>query len=147
MIRHSWVIILAVYGVSFALPAYPGTIGLGAFLAALYYLPIAVLGFIVGRSPISFASVCLSWLANPVLWVGLILLAKGRWHGAARVGLVAALLASIPLLTQDYHHGLRIGYFAWLASMILLIALSPAGWMALARARAKEIAMAQYWDD
>ena len=131
MFRHSWVIILAVYGVSFALPAYAESIGLGAFLAALYYLPIAVLGCILGRSPLSFASVCLSWLANPVLWVGLMLLAKERWQGAARAGLVAALLASTPLLTQDYLHGLRIGYFAWLASMILLIAMSLAGWMIL----------------
>ena len=89
MIRRSWIIILAAYGASFALPVSPGCIGVGAFLAALYYLPIAVLGFIVGRSPISFASVCLSWLANPVLWIGLILLAEERWHGAARAGLVA----------------------------------------------------------
>jgi hypothetical protein len=135
MMRHTWVIILAAYGVSFALLAYAESIGLGMFIAALYYLPISVLGCIVGRSSISFASVCLSWLANPVLWVGLMLLAKERWQEAARAGLVAALLASNPLLTQDYLHGLGIGYFAWLASMILLIAMSLAGWMFSLRVR------------
>ena len=57
------------------------------------------------------------------------------------------LLASIPLLTQDYRHGLQIGYFAWLASMILLIIVGLAGRMGRAGARAKEVAMAQSWDD
>lgn len=129
MIRYPRAVILAVYGVSFALPAYGGVPGLGAFLAALLYLPIAVTGFILGRSPLAFAIVCLSWFANPVLWAEIALLTKERWHGAALAGFVAALLASIPLLARDFLHGLSIGYFAWLASSILLAVMSLAGWM------------------
>src|SRR5262249_38658277 len=64
------------------------------------------------------AALCPYWFANPFFWAGFVLLALRRWGAAARAAGVASLLAASPLLLFDLDH-LHIGYFAWLASMIL----------------------------
>jgi hypothetical protein len=84
-----------------------------------------------------------AWCANPVLWVGCLLLLARRWRGAALAGVVALGLgaamavsatvtvgnprADIRWSVADY----RVGYWLWLASMALLTAISVVGrWVA-----------------
>lgn len=64
------------------------------------------------------------WLPNPALWVGIVLLALGRWRIAALagfLGLVGALSwgAGFPLLGANFSE-FREGYYCWLSSMAAL---------------------------
>jgi hypothetical protein len=70
-----------------------------------------------------------SWLANPALWLGVLLLGIGARRGALVSGVLAALLA---LSTIAYFPliSLREGYYLWLGSALLLTviaALVPEG--------------------
>ena len=66
------------------------------------------------------------WLANPLLWVGMVLLALGRSSSAAALGLLAlpaGLSAAFNIDTGGFHfHELHAGYYCWLASMAFLTA-------------------------
>lgn len=78
-----------------------------------------------------------AWCANPVLWVGCLLLVAGWWRGAALAGGGALILASAMILAAvigepqadmqwsvvDY----RIGYWVWLGSMAVLILVALIG--------------------
>lgn len=78
-----------------------------------------------------------AWCANPVLWVGCLLLAAGWWRGAALAGCVALALGSVMVLAAvigdpnadvqwsvaDY----RVGYWLWLGSLALLVLASLVG--------------------
>jgi len=84
-----------------------------------------------------------AWYANPVLWIGclLLLLRQWRWSvvaGCAALGLgsVMALMAvirgsegDVRLSVTDY----RIGYWLWLASMGLLAGIAIVGCVAFRR--------------
>ena len=79
----------------------------------------------------------LAWCANPVLWVGCLLLAAGWWRGAAFAGCMALALGSVMVLVAavgdpnadvqwsvaDY----RVGYWLWLGSMALLVPAALVG--------------------
>jgi hypothetical protein len=96
-------------------------------LATLFLLPAALVTLFSGQFD-ALASkewLCLCWLANPVLWVGLRLLARGRPRGAAAAGAVALPLALAFLLTEP--SDLRAGYYAWAGSMALLLLAGLAG--------------------
>jgi hypothetical protein len=78
-----------------------------------------------------------AWCANPVLWVGCLLLAGGWWRGAALAGCMALALGSVMVLVAvigdpnadvqwsvaDY----RVGYWLWLGSMALLVLAALVG--------------------
>lgn len=78
-----------------------------------------------------------AWCANPVLWVGCLLLAAGWWRWAALAGCMALALGSAMVLVavigdpnadvqwsvSDY----RVGYWLWLASMALLVLAALVG--------------------
>src|SRR5262249_17910819 len=64
------------------------------------------------------------WLPNPLMWVGIVLLALWRGLSAAGVGLLA-LAAGVSCAFEFetfrfYFHEYREGYYCWLASMVLL---------------------------
>jgi hypothetical protein len=79
-----------------------------------------------------------AWCANPVLWVGCLLLVAGWWRGAALAGGVALILGSAMILADlvgdpkadiqwsvaDY----RVGYWLWLGSPALLVLAAFVGW-------------------
>ena len=63
----------------------------------------------------------LIWLANPILWLGLFLLARRRVHAAGIVGIAAAVFALAIArngLGPDEH--LLIGFHVWVISMAML---------------------------
>ena len=60
------------------------------------------------------------WLANPVFWLGLILLAAYRPLGAAICGAIAVLLALTGLQPVESQEILLVGYYVWLTSIGLL---------------------------
>jgi hypothetical protein len=82
----------------------------------------------------------LAWCANPVLWVGCLLLLARRWRGAAFAGVVAMGLGAAMAVSATVTFGdpradirwsvadYRIGYWLWLASMALLAAAGVVGW-------------------
>jgi hypothetical protein len=66
--------------------------------------------------------VAFPWLANPLLWVGLRCLWTGNIAAARSCGLIATALAAAFLLLPLGELGhLGIGYWTWLASMVLLL--------------------------
>jgi hypothetical protein len=92
---------VAVYAVSFFLPALDSIVGFQAFLCSL--------GFVI-TIPM--------WVANPIFWFGLRRLAQGRYRSAGKAGLLALVFA----LSESWMcaGGLRVGYFVWVGSMAVL---------------------------
>lgn len=121
--------IAAVYAISFVLPAAPAPIldllGIYAFLQG------ATGGYCAtGSFSIIFF---IMWLANPTFVVGAVFLARERWMEAALLGMIAASLASSWIIPDDLRAKIPpdwlvprrpiaplIGYYVWLASMLLL---------------------------
>lgn len=78
-----------------------------------------------------------AWCANPVLWVGCLLMAAGRWRGAAFAGGVALVLGLAMVLATVIDHtaadvrwsaaDYRAGYWLWLGSMALLLLTALTG--------------------
>lgn len=78
-----------------------------------------------------------AWCANPVLWVGCLLLVAGWWRGAALAGGVALILGSAMILAvaiggpqADFQWSVadyRGGYWLWLGSMALLVLAALVG--------------------
>jgi hypothetical protein len=103
-----WVAI-ALYVVSFFLPAYNGIPGFGAFLWSLiipFFWPM--------------------WAANPLFWLGLSGL-RARHGSVMVIGLIALLLAlSEAVLFADR---LGAGYFLWVGSMAVLAAAGFVTWL------------------
>jgi len=70
------------------------------------------------------------WFANPVLWLGCVLLALRRWILVGLAGTVAVALAILPVIETppdlELKSTLLVGYWIWVASMALLGAL---GWL------------------
>lgn len=105
---------MVVYGVSFALPVTPDSIiGFHAFLSGIIGLLMLI--------PV--------WLANPFLWIGWGLIFGGKPRGAAICGWLATPLA---ILTLVFGFGIEFGlqsagYWAWTASMVLLLAAGLTG--------------------
>jgi hypothetical protein len=70
------------------------------------------------------APAALYWLANPLFWLGLYLLDRGRIKSVLFVGTIAALLAMLPIMRPDRNLEEIIGSpgnIAWLVSMYLLV--------------------------
>ena len=117
--RWAWaVLVLTVYGASFALPAYLDLAGHEAFVAAARAGFEAWCDDTIGRE-------LLGWLPNPLLWTGLALLCCGRNWGAAVLGLAGLVAGAGAWLTLG---DLHVGYYAWLGSMALLMV--GAAWFA-----------------
>ena len=73
------------------------------------------------------------WLANPLIWVGVILLACGRPGFAAGCGLLAigpVVQWSLEWDRQGLSHMLRAGYYLWVSSVGVLVAGSAGVWVA-----------------
>lgn len=110
------VLVVIPYFASFPLPVADfGPGGAGELLSgqmsgvwAFFYGIFGILSF----SPV--------WFANPVFWVGVILLAAYRPLGAMICGLIAVLLALTGMYPFRPEEKLLIGYYLWLTSMGLL---------------------------
>jgi hypothetical protein len=92
---------VVMYGVSFLLPAAGRMLGYQAFVCAVL--------FVIGVP---------MWLANPVFWLGLVLLSRREYRSASTAGIVALLLA----LSECWMFSgdLGVGYFVWVGSMAFL---------------------------
>ena len=123
---------------------------IGALYAISFFLPFLLIdrhhplladpiwdGAIVFMSGMPGAEV--SWLANPALWVGLVMLILGRWRAASIAGIVALFIGFLLKMIEihvgsggqtTYH--LLTGYCVWLASMVLLAGSEPL-WFAVRR--------------
>lgn len=72
---------------------------------------------------------CYVWVANPVLWIGTLLLACGRWKAASIPGGIALFLGlNAPVWVQVLNSDLSLipGYYLWLGSIGLLAVAAPA---------------------
>jgi len=103
-VRWLVVVVIGIYAVSFVLPTMGERPGVWAFdngLLMLWRDPAAGVG----------------WLANPAFWCGAYFCATQRWSKAVWAGAGASLLA----LSGGFAlPGLGLGYYVWLASMVLL---------------------------
>ncbi len=105
------------YAVSFFLPATGSILGYQAFVCALLVVICAPM-----------------WLANPVFWLGLVLLHRREYRSAGHAGMIAVLLA----LSECWMFSgeLGVGYFVWVGSMAALTLVGlfgeprdgPSGW-------------------
>ena len=94
---------LGLYGLSFALPVYSGSIGVGAFVVGL--------------------GMPLLWSPNALLWASLILRRRHADAWAALTGLVAlavSLGAPSAVGFEFYVQAPGVGYWAWVASFALV---------------------------
>jgi hypothetical protein len=122
-------LILVLYLVSFLLPVisesaphseygpnFSGTLGWQVFvsLAAVMWIPL-------------FGLPALVWLANPFFWIGCFLYWRGRWRATVIWGILSLALA---LMAEAIFAYVVIGYFVWLASIVLLTANGLSRWMA-----------------
>ncbi len=119
-----WVsaLVLVLYLISLALPAVVGVWDSPKPEPA-WGVVCLVLGWV------AFPVGTLIWLANPLLWAGLMAYGRGDTRRAVRLGLSALVCALVTLGIPDWQ--LQIGYFVWLCSIVLL-----AGASALAQLRA-----------
>ena len=127
-LQSCWKPILILYAASFVLPVgTPGVPGVVIFIFSLS------MGFFV-------PFYLFLWLANPLFWIGLAALRRGRWDRSVAFG-AASLLASSPSLKMILPHvierlrsddwaavPLTSGYFAWLASFTLLVMVGGLAW-------------------
>lgn len=116
--KSAWIALLSfiAYVIAFPLPAYVDKTGFFAFYVSFFGLGD---GF-------------LAWLANPLYWFALYSLRTQPQHTTI-VGTFAVPLALAPLvqMTTQEIDDLRMGYFVWLLSHVLLLV---AGVVALSRA-------------
>lgn len=63
------------------------------------------------------------WFANPLLWASVVCLVRRCPKEAAKLSAVAVLLAVV-VLTRTDEMTLQIGYYLWLGSMVLTLALA-----------------------
>ncbi len=123
---------VAAYVVSLFLPAVgvsvlgpPSTLyGCEAFTASLRSFPDVLKDF---PSDLFSLCACVAWLANPVLWVGMILVAWRRYGSGCMAGAMAVALAMPIWLEIDEVYA---GYYLWVLSMALLMLAAGAGWLA-----------------
>jgi len=134
--------ISAVYLLACLLPAVngvpdPSGHSLRGFELPGYYL--LVLG------PLTLLELNPVWLANPVFALGLVRACQGRWRTALTAAVIALVLAAMMKPWVALRHGwsttgLQIGYFAWLASMVMLFFLCCYGkWMVRHGVQVKDI--------
>jgi hypothetical protein len=129
--------ILLLYGVSFLLPVtgrpisgglvdfYSGIGASGSYTVAgsLYGYEVFVdlgLGVI---SVIFGAFWTLVWLANPALWIGVVLLATAKWRRAWIAGCIGSTLGILAggfIVSHGRDMHLYVGYYVWLGSIGLL---------------------------
>jgi hypothetical protein len=107
--------ICLLYLASFPLPAIDGTPGYTAFLWGGWFSAM-IFGL-----PVTFP-----WLANPILWIGLVYLHKREFARAFLCGFVATILAASFFFMMRTQAHLGIGYWLWLASMASLMFASTA---------------------
>lgn len=106
-------LVLGVYALSFFLPVGGGMLGFQEF----------VLAFTEAEPSMAYLVFFSCWLANPLLIIGVILLAVGKgWLSAAYSGFIGAfaLLLSFILTLDSWPGHSHAGYFVWQASMLLL---------------------------
>jgi hypothetical protein len=87
------------YLLAFLLPCFEDGPNAPVGAVAFFWAPLGALILFIGGQHIQanpgFALVLfLTWLANPVFWVGVWLLAKQSWHRAAWAGALAVILGS-----------------------------------------------------
>jgi hypothetical protein len=66
------------------------------------------------------------WMANPLLWTGLLALRKGKMGQALGYGLAASACALGALAVPQWQLG--AGYYLWLGSMFLLTGFAYRAW-------------------
>src|SRR5262245_22131005 len=127
------VLIPLAYVISFALPAIGDLPGWGAFVLGLPCCVVAPLGLLTASSAGEGAGTryvweclsSLSWIANPLLWIGYGSLAAGGYRRAGVYGGIALLLslsfAATYVPRNSLHSSLGPGYGLWVASMALLL--------------------------
>jgi hypothetical protein len=70
---------------------------------------------------LSFLAWPIGWLANPMFWIALVCLNRGRWRSALGLGIVSVLLGltcvhiAVGVMGSFWH----IAYFVWLGSLIV----------------------------
>src|SRR5262249_10922754 len=67
------------------------------------------------------------WLAHPVIWVGMILMAAGCWRGTAITGGCALILALLPITQFEARIGTHVGYWAWTGCAAILFGCGVTG--------------------
>jgi hypothetical protein len=91
--------------------------------AVSFFLP---LGSLAGRDEIGLSAFIVGitafpfWLPNPLMWLGLYLLDKGRYYTVLLVGSIASLLALADAFCFKHLIGAP-AYQAWFLSMLLLV--------------------------
>lgn len=133
-LRKSFFLIVAIYAMSFAVPASP-PLGSDWMLIGAKPKPKPVFGyklFLVGMIPTPFT---LIWLANPLLWYALWKFRRGKFKPALIASSVAAVLATawIPFALLE-EQGLTLpdgklllessGFLLWWSSIIIAAVVS-----------------------
>lgn len=116
--RTRWLfwVVIGIYAVSFVLPAYvPPVYGRQA-VRQTPGVQVFLLGPLAG----------VGWLANPAFWGGAYFCARRRWSEAVWAGVVASLLA-LSFIVFGGSTDLGLGYYVWLASMVLLTGVGLIG--------------------
>jgi hypothetical protein len=127
-----------VYGISFLLPTtaiFTNPISGWATFQSVSYLLVAYRPRQSGQV-VEYFEFLFTWMANPLLWAGLVLLAARQGWAAFGVGLAAFGCAAIwfflSLPTLD---NLFVGYYVWLTSTALLAV--SGFWAARSKAHAR----------
>lgn len=123
-----WLILLVagtMYGVAFALPAADLAITVSGG-------PASSMSF-AGHEAFSSAWAVKSnvWLANPLFWAAVVLLALRLWVAAAAFAIFAFWVAGWEAVANQlygYGNAFYAGYWLWAGSMAVLAAAAAAGW-------------------
>ena len=121
LLKRTWLAIVGVYLIAFALPVFQDTGLLANHLGvrpngSVYGWHAFLVGFFMQRT---------GWFANLAIWVGIFFLARKRPLIAATAGIIAVGLGSMYLMILADHSMLSprsysVGYFCWLGSAVLL---------------------------
>jgi hypothetical protein len=123
-----FVLSMLLYIVSFFLPAF--AIGIeGKRSIDFGYSAFVIGGCSLFAGPyFGEARSFLPWLANPILWLAVVYFVMGRPKQACISGFMATAL-SATLLIGTVHELILMGYYAWLASFVVLTVAAGMQWL------------------
>jgi hypothetical protein len=128
---------VAPFNPAFSTTTYPGYVAFRMWKVLVEWVPEDIHWWVIS----------LAWLANPAIWIAIVLTAAGFRRGAGAFAGCGLVLGFVPLPCGYSALGELPGYWAWVGSAGLLMAASLGPWRRLLTRPADGGSLAADYDD